>query len=62
MAIRRKAEAPTGAEQAEQLEREIRATSQELYAERRAQNSEGDALSDWLKAEKSVRAKYGLKL
>jgi hypothetical protein len=62
MAIKRKAEAPTGSEQAEQLECEIRASALGLYNDRRAQNCDGDALSDWLKAEKSVRAKYGLKL
>jgi len=42
-----------------QLESKIRATAQKLYEERRAQNAEGDELSDWLAAEELVRAKRG---
>ena len=41
------------------MENEIRATAQKLYEERRAQNAEGDELSDWLAAEELVRAKRG---
>jgi hypothetical protein len=62
MEVGRKAKAPTGAEQAEQLESEIRVSALGVYTDRRAQNCDGDALSDWLKAEKSVRAKYGNRL
>jgi hypothetical protein len=42
----------------ELIEEEIRAMAKSIYAEREAKGLEGDELSDWLKAEALVKAKY----
>jgi hypothetical protein len=50
------AEAPT----LEVLQSEIKAVAETIYTERQAKHQEGDELSDWLKAEVKVKAKYKL--
>lgn len=42
----------------ELIEEEIRTMAKSIYAERAAKGLEGDELSDWLKAEAVVKAKY----
>lgn len=44
----------------EAFQEEIRKIAEENYKKRTAANKPGDALSDWLKAEKVVQKKYGL--
>jgi hypothetical protein len=51
-----KSEAPT----LEALQSEIKAVAETIYTERTAKNQDGDELSDWLKAEAKVKAKYKL--
>ena len=51
-----KADAPT----LEELQNEIKAMAETVYAERQAKNQSGDELSDWLKAEAKIKAKYKL--
>ncbi len=57
-----KQNAPKKAEKAapsgEKLQQEIRQLAEELYKKRG--NGKGDAMSDWLEAEKQVRKKYSL--
>jgi hypothetical protein len=43
-----------------QLQDEIRKRAQVVFSERSKKGIGGDQLSDWLKAEKDVKAKYGL--
>jgi hypothetical protein len=57
---RKKNGKPKEAEKTEDLNLEIRAVARQLYEERDARNGEGDELSDWLMAERLVRAKHGL--
>jgi hypothetical protein len=52
--------ATTGAPSLEELQNEIKAAAEIIYAERQAKNQAGDELSDWLKAEVKVKAKYKL--
>lgn len=51
-----KSEAPT----LEALQNEIKAVAETIYTERTAKSQDGDELSDWLKAEAKVKAKYKL--
>jgi hypothetical protein len=44
----------------EAIREEIRMTAQSIYSERQAKNLPGDELSDWLAAEKKVKAKHKL--
>jgi hypothetical protein len=39
---------------------EIHLIAEGIYKKRLAYNQPGDALSDWLQAEKEVKAKYGM--
>lgn len=58
-AARKAAKAPAGLT-VEQLEREIREEAQNVYEARRAAGGQGDEISDWLEAERRVKAKYSL--
>ncbi|MEJ5283779.1 MAG: DUF2934 domain-containing protein [Brevinematia bacterium] len=40
---------------------EIQKRAYDLYVERTSKNLPGDELSDWLKAEKEIKDKYGIK-
>jgi hypothetical protein len=42
------------------LQDEIRKRAQSIFDERKRRSISGDDLSDWLKAEKEVKAKYGI--
>lgn len=44
----------------EQLNEEIRKKANEIYLKRIKEKKQGDELSDWLEAEKIVKAKYGI--
>ena len=44
----------------EVVEAEIRKMAQRIYSERQTKHLAGDELSDWLAAEKKVKAKYKL--
>jgi len=44
----------------EVFQNEIRKFAEEIYRKRVAGKKPGDALSDWLEAEKEVKKKYGL--
>ncbi len=44
----------------ETVQEEIRTIAGEIFKKRSAFNQPGDALSDWLQAEKEVKKKYGL--
>jgi FKBP-type peptidyl-prolyl cis-trans isomerase (trigger factor) len=44
----------------EAFQEEVRKSAEEIYKKRTADNKPGDALSDWLKAEKEIKKKYGL--
>ncbi len=44
----------------EAFQDEIRKLAGEIYKKRIASNKPGDALSDWLQAEKDIKKKYGL--
>jgi hypothetical protein len=44
----------------EDLQYEICMHAEEIYKKRMAKNQPGDALSDWLLAEKVIKKKYGL--
>ena len=44
----------------ESFQEEIRKLAEEVYKQRVAANKPGDALSDWLQAEKDIKKKYGL--
>ena len=44
----------------EMFQEEIRSRAGEIFKQRAAANKLGDALSDWLQAEKEVKRKYGL--
>jgi hypothetical protein len=39
---------------------ETRKRAEEIYKQRAAGNKPGDALSDWLQAEKEIKRKYGI--
>jgi hypothetical protein len=58
-AARKTAKAPAGLT-VEQLEREIREEAQQVYETRCAAGGQGDEISDWLEAERRVRAKHSL--
>jgi hypothetical protein len=49
-----------GAPTLEELQNEIKAMAETIYVERLAKKQSGDELSDWLKAEEKVKAKYKL--
>lgn len=40
---------------------EIQKMAYDIYIERTGKNLPGDELSDWLKAEKEIKEKYGIK-
>ena len=42
----------------EQFKAETEKRAREIYLKRQEKNEQGDALSDWLKAEKEIKAKY----
>jgi hypothetical protein len=42
------------------LEKEIRAAAQKVFEQRKERHLDGDALSDWLKAEVEVKKKHKL--
>jgi hypothetical protein len=42
----------------EQFKTETEKRSKEIYLKRQENKEQGDALSDWLKAEKEIKAKY----
>jgi hypothetical protein len=44
----------------EKFQEEIRKRAEEVYKQRSAANKPGDALSDWLQAEKDIKKKYAL--
>jgi hypothetical protein len=44
----------------EELNEEILKRAEEIYKNRSAANKPGDALSDWLQAEKDIKKKYSL--
>jgi hypothetical protein len=44
----------------EAFQEEIRKRAEEVYKKRTAANKPGDELSDWLKAEKEIKEKYGI--
>jgi hypothetical protein len=44
----------------ESFQEEIRKRAEDIYKQRAAANKPGDALSDWLQAEKEIKKKYGL--
>jgi hypothetical protein len=44
----------------EAFQEETRKSAEEIYKKRAATNKPGDALSDWLQAEKEVKKKHGL--
>ncbi len=44
----------------ETVQEEIRNIAGEIFKKRSAFNQPGDALSDWLQAEKEIKKKYGL--
>jgi hypothetical protein len=44
----------------EQVKAEIEKRSKEIFKKREATKAAGDALSDWLQAEKQIKAKYHL--
>jgi|YelNatPaOPRAMG01_1025707.scaffolds.fasta_scaffold02393_10 predicted HTH domain antitoxin len=44
----------------ENFQEEIRKRAEEIYKERISKNKPGDALSDWLQAEKEIKRKYGI--
>ncbi len=44
----------------ETVQEEIRIIAEEIFKKRVASKKPGDALSDWLQAEKEVKKKYGL--
>jgi hypothetical protein len=39
----------------------IEAQAKEIYLKRQESKTEGDALSDWLQAEKIIKEKYGIR-
>jgi hypothetical protein len=47
-----------GVPRLEQLKTEIEARAKVIFAERQKTSGPGDSLSDWLKAEKEIKAKY----
>jgi len=53
----KKTEKPKAAEPAVGRDEEIRAMAKKVYHERLAEGRPGDELSDWLEAEKRVKAK-----
>jgi len=54
----KKAEAPGKKPELEKFLEEIRKRAYEIYQERIKTKAPGDQLSDWLKAEKEIKAKY----
>jgi hypothetical protein len=44
----------------ERFKAEIEKRAQEIFLSRQKANGKGDALSDWLQAEKDIKAKYRL--
>jgi len=44
----------------EAYKEETRKRAEEIYKQRVAGNKPGDALSDWLQAEKDIKRKYGI--
>ena len=54
----RKPKAP--APSLEQVKAEIEQRAKEIFQKRQETKAEGDALSDWLQAEKQIKAKYRL--
>lgn len=44
----------------ESFQEEIRKRAEEIFKQRTAAGRPGDALSDWLQAEKEAKKKYGL--
>ncbi len=43
-----------------QFKAEIEARAKEIYLKRQVTKTPGDALSDWLMAEKEIKAKYNI--
>jgi len=46
--------------QLEKFKAEIEKLAKEIYLKRQATKVEGDALSDWLLAEKTIKMKYNI--
>jgi hypothetical protein len=44
----------------EQFKAEVEKRAKEIFLKRQEAKAEGDALSDWLQAEKQIKAKYRL--
>jgi len=44
----------------EAYKEETRKRAEEIYKQRLSANKSGDALSDWLQAEKDIKKKYGI--
>jgi hypothetical protein len=44
----------------EQFKEEVGKRAQEIFLKRQEKKAAGDALSDWLQAEKEIKAKYRL--
>lgn len=44
----------------EAYKEETRKRAEEIYKQRTAGNKPGDALSDWVQAEKDIKKKYGI--
>jgi hypothetical protein len=54
----KKAEAPGKKPELEKFLDEVKKRAYEIYQERAKAKTPGDQLSDWLKAEKEIKAKY----